>query len=186
MKKKMLSFDVSSSTIGWCILSIENNIISYCQSGYIKPHNSNNILENLSFARDEVNKILQSDNFDYIAIEDLVKYMPNTTSTTITVLASFNRMIGLLAYDYLGRNINNLQLIAPISVRHIIKKMSKMTKLPDKKELPNIISSILNFVFPWEFENSKRKRKKIKEENYDKSDAICCGYAAAINIINNK
>lgn len=162
--KKVLGLDVSSSTIGWSYLTIDdNNNIKKVKSGYIKPPKSKDKILDLVKTRDKINKLILDIEPDYIGIEDIISYMPGkSTAATIIKLTTYNRMVVLAAYDYLK---SAPKLFNVMSIRHGIK-LNK--KLPAKDQIPEIVAKHLNFKFNFEL----NKNDKIKEENYDEADGI--------------
>ena len=161
---KVLGFDISSTCIGICLLEIdEKNKITLKYLDNIKPIKSINIIERVAHTRDKIKKLIEHLKPDYIAIEDLVQYLPGKSSAnTIITLATFNRMIGLLAFDYLNKMPN---LYNVMSIRHGLK-LSK--ELPSKEQMPDLVSSHLGIKFIY----SIGKKGKIKSENYDMADAF--------------
>lgn len=179
--KKILAFDVSSTTLAYAVLKItDTQEIKYITSDYIKPIKNGSIIKRLVDTRDKIKKIIEEVNPDYIGIEEIIKFMAGASSaTTVITLASFNRMICLLSYDFL---LEEPELLSVMTIRHKIKKCSNYEKLPSKEELPIILEKLLNIKFPWVY----NKKNVIKVESYDKSDAICCAYVYALKLINEK
>lgn len=163
--KTVLGFDVSSTCIGWCCLKIFNNEIKYSKAGFIKPPKDPNIIVRLSKTRKLISDILLTYKPDYIGIEDIIKFMKGASSAnTITTLAIFNRMIGLLSYDFLNDK-NGLKLFNVMTIRHGLKNNST---LPKKEDMPALVSQHLGIKFPYEY----NKKGKIKIENYDMADSV--------------
>ena len=179
MSKKILGFDVSSTCIGYSVIEIDNNNIKFISCNYIKPIKNKSIIDRLAKTRDEIKKIIDTVKPDYIAIEDIISFMAgSSTAKTIITLTSFNRMIGLLAYDYLNKSPDYYSVI---TIRSNLKKSSKLLKNPKKEEIPELLEKVLNITFPWEL----NKKGKEKKENYDMSDGIAVAYCCACNIIKN-
>lgn len=176
--KTVLGFDVSSSCIGYCQLQVDETLgtVKFISCGYIKPIKKGDIIDRVVHTRNKIKEIIEKIKPDYIGIEDIIQFMKgHSTAKTIIMLTTFNRMIGLTSYDYLGRSPN---LFSVMTIRHFIKKQAKMKLLPKKEDLPEILEGLLNIKFDWEF----NKNGKIKIENYDKSDAVCCAYYCAMNV----
>jgi len=176
MIKSIVGFDISSSTLAYSLLEFNEDTkeIKFILSNYIKPIKDGTIIERLVDTRNKVKAIIEQLRPDEIAIENIILFMKGASSAnTITTLTSFNRMIGLLAYDMLNKQPT---LISVMSIRSCIKRQANLPKIPKKEELPNILEQLLNFKFPWEY----NKKNKIIEENYDKSDAISCAYVYII------
>jgi hypothetical protein len=177
----IMGIDVSTTTIGWCILSYARGqkpkLINH---SFYKPSKKGNLFERLDQTRKDIRQIVEKYNPDYIAIEDLIKFMKGKSSaTTIINLSVFNRMIGLMAYDFLGRPPD---LFNVMSIRHGIRREIGEKKLPAKEELPQHISALLDIEYPW----IKDKKGKIKIESYDVSDAMCVAYYCSLMLESGK
>lgn len=165
--KNVLGFDVSSSTIGWCSLQIDGyQNIDYIDSGYFKPIKKGSIMDRIVDTRNKIQEIIFKYKPDYIGIEDLIKFMPKSTATTVVMLTTFNRMTCLASYDYLN---NNPELLNVMSIRHGLK-FSK--ELPKKEDMPELVSKHLGINFPYEKTLKGKKKGSIKVENYDRADGI--------------
>jgi Holliday junction resolvasome RuvABC endonuclease subunit len=164
MTKKVLGFDISSSTIGYGYLEIDDhNNIHFIDTNHYKPIKKGNMIERLVKTRNDINKIISKYNPDYIGIEDIIQFMKNKSrASTIITLALFNRMVGLTAFDYLKKSP---QLFNVMQIRHGLK-LSK--ELPKKEEIPNLVSEHLGITFPYLYD----KKGKIKEESEDMADGI--------------
>ena len=162
----IVSFDVSSTTIGFGVLETDGYKINYIKSGYYKPIHSGSIIEDLIETRKEISKIINDSKPDIICIEDIIKFMKGkSTADTIIKLTSFNRMICLLAYDYLNEYP---KLFNVLSIRHGLKE-NKI--LPKKEDMPALVSKHLGITFPYEY----NKKGKSKVENEDVADGIAVG-----------
>jgi len=164
--KKVLGFDVSSSTIGWCSLEIEDDIIKYVDSGYFKPIKIGSIVDRIVDTRNKIQEIIDQTKPDYIGIEDLIKFMPKSTATTVVMLTTFNRMVCLTSYDYLKSNPG---LFNVMTIRHGLKT-SKV--LPKKEDMPELVAKHLGIKFPYERITKGKNKGGIKEENCDRADGI--------------
>ena len=164
---QVLGFDISSSAIGWAVLSIDGYKISYHDSGYIKPTKKGLLLEILDKTQVQIENLFTKYQPDYIGIEEIIKYMPDTsTATTIIKLATFNRMIGLSAYQYLvSKNQPAPQMCNVLAIRHALKFTSD---LPAKSDMPELVAKHLNISFPYEY----KKTGTPREENQDRADSI--------------
>jgi Holliday junction resolvasome RuvABC endonuclease subunit len=164
---KILGLDVSSTTIGWCILEVNNTKISFIKTDYLKPIKTGTIIERIADTRDKIQKLIDQENPDYIGIEDIVQFIKGkSTANTVITLTSFNRMIGLLSYDYLQqKNQSSPQLFSVLSIRHGLK-IGK--DFPKKEDMPDLVATHLGITFPWE----RGKKGAIKVESYDKADGV--------------
>jgi Holliday junction resolvasome RuvABC endonuclease subunit len=170
----VLGFDVSSSTTGYCFLDYnDKNKVSLLKLDYIKPIKTGTIIERLVDTRNKIKDIIEETKPDIIAIEEIIAFMKgSSTANTIITLTSFNRMIGLAAYDYLQRSP---EMFSVLQIRHGIRRAADLKKLPAKEDLPNIMEKLLKIKFPWEY---NKKGKQIIE-NYDKCDALCVAFYCA-------
>lgn len=162
--KRLLGIDCSSSTIGIGVLEIDyENNINYVSMDYIKPLKTGSIIERIVDTRNKIKAIIEKEKPDYIAIENIISFMAGkSTANTIIMLTTFNRMVCLLAHDYLNKDP---ELFNVMSIRHGLK-LNKI--LPKKEEIPDLVANHLNIKFPWEF----GKKGKLKVENFDKADGI--------------
>lgn len=162
--KRILGFDISSTTIGYCVLEItDSNDIQFILCNYVKPLKKGSIIERVAHTRDVIQSIIDQVKPDYIAIEDIVQFMAGaSTAKTIITLTTFNRMIGLLSHDYLKKPP---ALYSVMSIRHGLKT-DKI--FPKKEEIPDLVAKHLKIKFPYLF----NKKGKIKVESYDMADGV--------------
>jgi Holliday junction resolvasome RuvABC endonuclease subunit len=165
MAKTILGFDVSSTTIGWCTLNWNDttNDIILMQMGYLKPIKKGSIIERIVDTRNKIQKIIVDAKPDYIAIEDIIQFMQGkSTAKTIIMLTTFNRMISLTSYDYLGKEPT---LYSVMTIRHGLKEGKVF---PKKEDMPSLVAKHLGITFPYEY----NKKGGIKVESYDKADGV--------------
>lgn len=165
MVKTILGFDASSTTIGYCVLNWDEstNNISFVKAGYIKPIKKGSIIERIVDTRNKVQKIIVDAKPDYIAIEEIIQFMKGkSTAKTIIMLTTFNRMICLTSFDYLGKEPT---LYSVMTIRHGLKTTKD---LPKKEEMPALVSKHLGITFPYEY----GKKGQLKVESYDKADGM--------------
>jgi Holliday junction resolvasome RuvABC endonuclease subunit len=174
MNKRILGFDVSSTTIGYCILDIDDkDNINLVHADYLKPLKIGSIIDRIADTRDKVKDIIELYKPNYIGIEDIIQFMKGaSTAKTIIMLTSFNRMICLVAKDYLKKNP---ELFSVMTIRHGLK-INKI--LPKKEDMPELVANHLGITFPY----LMNKKGKIKVESYDKADGIAVAlyYAFAL------
>jgi hypothetical protein len=77
-------------------------------------------------------------------------------------LSAFNRVIAIMAYDYLASHPG---LFSVMTIRHGLK-LGKI--LPKKEDMPELVAKHLGITFPY----VKGKTGKIKEESFDMADGI--------------
>lgn len=159
---KVLGLDISSSIIGYSVLEINKiNKIENIQMSFIKLTQDKNIINRIVDARTKILKVFNDVGPDFIGIEDIIKFMPKSTASTVITLTTFNRMICLLSYDYLGKYP---KLFNVMSIRHKIKLNNLF---PKKEDVPNLIEKHLNIKFPYIYD----KKNKIKNISFDMADA---------------
>jgi len=161
--KRVLGFDASSSTIGYCILDIDGYNIQFVHANYIKPPKKGNIIERIAKTRQEVQEVIQKYKPDYVGIEEIIQFMAGaSTAKTIIMLTTFNRMVGLAAYDCLKKLP---EMFNVVSIRHGLK-LDK--ELPKKENIPQLVSAHLGITFPYEYD----KKGKVKVESFDMADGV--------------
>ncbi len=162
-----MGFDVSSSTIGWCVIDIsKSNKLKLYDSGYFKPSKNGSIFERLIEVKEEISSLLNNYKPEQVAIEDIAQFMPKVSSAnTIITLALYNRMVGLTIFENLKKSP---ELFSVMTIRHGLKQTKE---LPKKEEIPELVEKLLNINIPAQY----TKSGKIKPERYDEADAIACG-----------
>jgi Holliday junction resolvasome RuvABC endonuclease subunit len=165
MIKRILGIDCSSTTIGYCVLSWddETNQVKFVDASYIKPIKDGSIIERIVDTRNKIRRVIADAKPDYIAIEDIIKFMKGkSTAQTIIMLTTYNRMVCLTAYDYSGQSP---ELYNVMSIRHGLK-MEPV--LPKKEDMPALVAKHLEITFPYEY----NRKGKVKVESYDKADGM--------------
>lgn len=177
--KKILGFDVSSTTTAYCLLTVDNGIIVSIDHGYIKPSKSKNIFERLSLFSKQIEDVIDKLNPTEIAIEDIIQFMGrNSSANTIITLSLFNRTVGLAAY----KKGFNPTMYAVSTIRSKIK----INTTPKKEDIPSLLEKRFNINFPYLYskqtkqKNGKIKPAKIKQESYDLGDAFAVSFCHAI------
>lgn len=172
MTKKIMGLDVSSSTVGLSLLTQFDGYTELTHVEYYKPSKEGTIFERLSKLKSYINKNLNEFKPDEVIIEDILLGMSGQTSiNTISLLAIFNRTVGLIVYESLNKS--------PIlySPREIRKSLELNNIIPSKEQVPEFLEQHMNIKFPWiKKKNKKTGKEKIIIENYDMSDAIGCAY----------
>lgn len=162
---RVLGIDCSSTTIGYCVLDVDltYNTIKFISANYLKPMKRGSIIERIVDTRDKIEKIITDNKPDLIAIEDIIQFMKGaSTAKTIIMLTTFNRMIGLAAYDYAGKVP---ELFSVMSIRHGLKTSKD---LPKKEDMPELVAKHLGIKFPYEI----NKKGKVKVESFDMADGV--------------
>jgi Holliday junction resolvasome RuvABC endonuclease subunit len=176
---RILGFDVSSTTLAFALFECTEagGSPKLLECSYIKPIKKGTIIDRLASTRDQVRAIIERLKPDHIAIENIIEYMPGrSTARTVITLAVFNRMVGLLAYDFLGRSP---ELINVLAIRNAMKKMAGLIKVPQKEDLPALLEKcVLTKKWEWEI----NRNGKPKPTNFDRSDAIAVAYTAIMKM----
>lgn len=120
---KIMSLDISSSTIGWGVIEVQEDLsfpslISY---GHIKPTKKGVLCERLLDGRNKFIKILKEQKPDAVIIEDYAsKFSKGKSSArTIVVLAVFNEGIKMTTVE----TANIIPISYPVAtIRSVISK----------------------------------------------------------------
>jgi Holliday junction resolvasome RuvABC endonuclease subunit len=164
--KKVLGLDASSTTIGICLLSYDDDNITLDHLSYYKPPKKGNLFERLSKVREFINESIDELEPDCVAIEDIVLFMSRqSTAKTVTTLAVLNRTVGLAVFD---KTAQPPYLYNAMRIRHAIKQDGY---LPAKEDIPELVAEILDVEFPY----VETKKGTLAAENGDMADAIACG-----------
>jgi Holliday junction resolvasome RuvABC endonuclease subunit len=171
--KKIMGFDISSSTVGICVLTQNDDHIELTHIEYFKPPKKSHIFEKLSKLKSHIKLVMEKWQPDEIAIEDFLLGMSGgrTNINTLSLLAIFNRTVGLTIYECSNKVP---YMYSPIEIR---KAIAINDVVPSKEQVPEFLEQHMNLLFPWIKKNNKRtKLAKIIVENYDMSDAMACAY----------
>jgi len=179
--QRVIGLDISSSNIGYSVLEYTDTSIKLITYGVIKPPKDSNILTRLIKTKFLILEILEKNQPDYIAIEDIIQFMKHKSSAkTVITLAVFNRMIGLVSYEFLNKPPT---MLAVMTIRSLIRFKTKIVK----EDIPNIIEQHLNIKFPWIMKtNKKTKLQEINVQSYDLADSIAVGLAFILKQRKNK
>lgn len=176
-EKTVLGLDCSSSTIGWGLLTIEKEP-KLLQYGHIKPMESKrgSLMERLDDTFDRITALCNELKPTIVAVEEIKKFMKGRSSAqTITILASFNRVISLAAF----KCTRDIRFYSESEVRKIIKeKYMRRSKAIKKEEIPDIIRQYLE---P-SFQGPLNTKGEVAVETNDEADGIATGWACSIDI----
>jgi len=180
--KKVLGLDVSSTTVGYSVLSIDNRKVSLMDVGFIKPSKKGTLFERLLLLKKDILSLLKKYNPDEVCIEEIAQFIPRkSTANTIIILAVFNRMIGLTVLEETKKEPHYFSVM---SIRSGLKKTKKH---PEKFEIPGIVEDYLKIKIPKRI----KKTGKIADEYYDQADAIavalffCYKETGLLSVINS-
>ncbi len=182
MTKTVLSFDVSTATIGICLLSYDDGYVHMNHIEDYKPNKNGDLLERLVETKTYILSVIRKYKPDQIAIEKFIEYMKASNSKTILLLAIFNQTIALTCYEEMGilpviLNVN--------SVRALIKVPNQVGRL-SKEDVPSALEYHLGIKWEFLYTKPKKSKGKIKEpkimaESYDRADACAVGLAYIIS-----
>jgi Holliday junction resolvasome RuvABC endonuclease subunit len=167
---KIISLDISSSTVGWAMLSYDDNNFSLEEYGHIKPLKSTkgSLAFRASDYFDKISDLLKEKNPDFVVIEAYASRFQSRKSTarTIIVLSFFNELTSVASLKAIK--------IEPISypvvtIRSCLSKFSG-TKITSKEDCFKFIEKYFkNFTLRY------KRTGSIKDECYDEADAIAVG-----------
>lgn len=181
LMKKVLSFDISSTTIGYSVIEYSENNIDLISHGNIKPPKSDKgslSFRALSASRD-IRKLLKEINPDEVAVEAYAQRFSagRSTARTIIVLSFFNELISMIVLDELGFETYKYPVI---TIRTTISKFIGVKTISKENMFDVITKHFSNFTL------KKNKTGKTKEESFDESDAIAVGFCHSILKLKNK
>jgi Holliday junction resolvasome RuvABC endonuclease subunit len=171
----ILGLDCSSATIGWGLIALNSDpvLLAY---GHIKPLKSKYmLLERLNDVYDRIDCLCDQLQPTHIAIEDIVLFMKNKSQAqTITILASFNRVVALAAY----KKVPQVTFYSVHEIRKLIKIGNNLSFKIGKDDMPEIIRGNL----AQNFGEIINKRGNLAKETFDESDGIAVAWAHAIDL----
>ena len=175
--QRLLSLDISSSTIGWAIFDYDNSIVKLTTYGHFKPMSKAKSKDTLPLrlqdAELKLKDILKKYKPTAIAVEDYAKRFSRGRSQadTIILLAVFNEVCCLTAYKELGINPEKYPVT---TIRSCVGKHFG-TKIISKDDIfPEIVKNCSKFSV------TINKIGNTKKECGDEADAIACGITALI------
>ena len=168
--KSILSLDISSSAIGWAVISFDADYKLLDYGSILPSKKIKNIQERFEDLESKLSKLVSANNYDYIVVEDYASFFKGgrSNSRTIIILALFNEFTKYFLYKKTGVLPEKISVI---SIRSILsKKFSKKIRSKDEtfefiKENEPGFSVRLN------------RNNNIRKECYDEADAIATGIA---------
>lgn len=165
--KTILGLDISSSTIGWAVLSCEKDIVELVSYGNIKPPKSTkgSLAYRASCAYEMVFDLLGEISPDIVAVEAYANKFPRGKSTarTIIVLSVFNELMAIASLKALGQE----PFRYPVStIRASLSKYSGKA-ISSKDEVFDLALD--------KFDNFKARKNRsgnVAKECFDEADAI--------------
>ncbi|MFZ4795883.1 MAG: hypothetical protein ACOYMA_00220 [Bacteroidia bacterium] len=184
----IVGLDISTSTIGWAGLFVENKQIKNVVYGYYKPlKNKDDKINFLLQTKKDIlnlikNLIIKDQIIDdiKICVEDILLFTKNTTATTVTSLAAINRVLCVSLYE----DYNNVSLLPVQTIRAKLRRVVNSEITISKELVPETVEKIIKkYDSNWAFEYQLNKKGKMIIENYDKADGIAVALSFAY--INN-
>ena len=175
--KRILSLDISSSTIGWSVfnISFKNKEIILVDYGNIKPPSkkkaeslSLGISYRLSKISEFTKDLLERHNPDIIVSEDYARKFAagRSSANTIMILATVNEVVALESFRHSGAEVFRM----PVSKIRKILRDQYNSQAKDKEDILNLMLDIFN-----NFKIKKNRSGNIKKECFDEADAMAVG-----------
>jgi Holliday junction resolvasome RuvABC endonuclease subunit len=165
--KNVLGLDISSSTIGWALLSFDNEEFLLKSYGHIKPppSKSGTLTHRIDSAYSDLKKLFVQIDPASVAIEAYANKFTSgrSNSRTIIVLSVFNELSALASLRSIG--------IEP-SKYSVISIRSDMSKFFNKKikTKDDVFEHVCEYFKNFELRHTRTG--KIRKECYDEADAI--------------
>jgi Holliday junction resolvasome RuvABC endonuclease subunit len=166
----ILGLDISSSTIGYSVISNASGKIKIIALDHFKPLKKGSIFDRIDATQKKIQEILDQYKPDIIGIEDIAGGFSfgGSTSTTLIILATFNRACGIVCYKYLGNK--DPMLCNVMSIRHALKTTKKA---PKKEEMSDLIAKRLEMKeFPYRMKQSRKDGIVVMKESQDECDSL--------------
>lgn len=167
--KTVLSFDISSSVIGWSQISFDDDKnISLINYGFFKPIKSKNIEERLVGVEKEIEKICKENKSDFYAVESYANKFSKgrSTANTIKILSVFNEIVNLSIYKITGSFSFRFPVV---TIRSSVGKYLGK-KIVSKDETFDLLK---NFFKNYKIEYNRNNN--VKKECYDVVDSFAVG-----------
>ena len=185
--KKVLSLDISSSTIGWSVIRMHNSGKIYLDSfGHVKPPSKSAADKKgfgLSYRLNETSihmkNLVTKIKPNFVVVEDYAKKFSRgkSSANTIIILATVNEIVSLECFKHMKKEVVRM----PVSrVRKFIKEKYSKTPL-NKEEIMPLMSTLFEGFVP-----TLNKVGNIKKECYDEADALAVGLAFCIERIGSE
>ncbi len=178
--KKVLSLDISSSTIGWAVLEFDDKVVELIDYGHLKPPKKakGSISFRLDTTVNMMTDLINRFNPDFVAVEDYAKKFSKgkSTANTIILLSVFNEMCCLLSYQLVGKDVYRYPVV---TIRSVLGKHFGEKIVSKDDVFPQIVNNCSKF-------NTKLNRVgNIKKECGDEADAIAVGLTFILKEFDN-
>lgn len=169
---KLLSLDISSTTIGWAVFKYNKDEFDLIDYGFIKPPKKNK--GSISFRLNEtmslIKNLISKHGPDQIAVEDYAKGFSAKRShaNTIITLSTFNETVCLAAYQSLNKDVCRYPVA---TIRSRVGKLFGI-KTVSKEDIFSLICQNAT-----RFKLKLNKQGNVQKENMDTVDGIAVGIA---------
>ena len=179
MKKvyRILSLDISSSTIGWALFEYSRDGFALVEYGHMKPSKkieSKKLSERGAIFFPKMKEFLKKKAPDQIIVEDYVQSFTKGRSSarTIIVCSFYNELVSMIAKLELGISTTSYPVT---TLRKIIgNEIGK--QIQGKEDVFNaVIDNFASFILKKNLLNDN-----IRKESYDEADAIAVGWCHII------
>ena len=175
--KTILSFDISSSVIGWSKLKLSDKTVTLLSYGYFKPKKSKNIEERLIDVENNIKSICENNKSDYYCVESYANKFSKgkSTANTIRVLSVFNEIVNLSIYRFTGQFSIRFPVV---TIRSCVGKFYE-TKIVSKDDTFDLLKN--------KFENYEieyNRNNNIRKECYDVVDSFAVGICFCYKYLN--
>ncbi len=170
--KKLLSLDISSSTIGWSIFEYDQTTSSLISYGHFKPPTKKQAKDVLPYRLEKaaqfLEKLIDAYKPNDVVIEDYAKQFSKGKSqaSTIILLATFNELLGWISYKKIGKDVERIPVT---TIRSIIGKHFQIKIVSKDDIFPVLVKNCLTY------KTQLNKIGNIKKECGDEIDSIACG-----------
>lgn len=175
--KRILSLDISSSTIGFAVLDYDQTQATLYDHGHFKPPDkkkSGDLLPlRLEISMNKLKDWIKLYKPQEVVIEDYAKRFNQGKSTAniIILLSTFNECLRLVAYQQLGIDAIKYPVI---TIRTEVGKLFN-TKIVSKDDIFPVIQEQCK-----SFTTLYNKKGNVKNESKDEGDAIAVGITRII------
>jgi hypothetical protein len=176
---RILGLDVSTTTIGYCVMESDDR--SIVELGHISLKNVEGLFNKVDFAVPKIAALIVAHNVSKTYVEEGVQMFTTGMSSaqTILTLAKFNALISYHVRNQLGDA--NLAWVKPNEARKscglILTTKAKAGGKSQKEQTFDQLTAPNGLLSHVKFELTKTGKQK--PENYDRADAYVVAYHGA-------
>lgn len=168
--KKVLSLDISSSTIGWSSFVYNDEEFTLINYGWIKPpkKTKGSVSYRLNETMTLIKELVDQVKPDEVAVEDYAKRFSSGKSraNTIIVLANFNEACCLACYQEMKKDVYRYPVM---TIRSQVGKLLGQKIVSKDEVFPAIEKNAVVF------KRTLNRNNNLKKECLDAVDAIAVG-----------